>query len=176
MSKHNSFKESQKEKDQFNNIKSLLKDKNLNPNKINDLKYLLSLTINPTIKRFNFECLLLFLLKYLNKENEPIFYDYFFKLCELGKIQMVKILLDNSINVNCQNEHGETPLHIAVANNDKELTQLLIKYDPDTHIQKYQDKLTAVNYAEICGDKRIIKMINEFNEKKHKKKNSRRNL
>jgi hypothetical protein len=56
---------------------------------------------------------------------------------------------------------------------DDLLTQLLIKYDPDTHIQKYQDKLTAVNYAEICGDKRIIKMINEFNEKKHKKKNSR---
>ena len=46
----NSFKENKKEIQNYSNIKSLLKEKNLNPKEINDLKYLLSLTINPDLK------------------------------------------------------------------------------------------------------------------------------
>ena len=118
MSRPNSFKKTSKENEIFTNIISLLKEKNLNPKKTNDLKYLLSLTINPSIKSFNLEYLLLFLLRYLNSENEPIFYENFFQSCEIGKLQNVKILLENGIDINCQNELGETPLHIAVAKND----------------------------------------------------------
>jgi ankyrin repeat protein len=169
MSGHNSFKDPEKEKDQFNNIKSLLKDKNLNPKKINDLKDLFSLTINPAYKRFNLEYLIIFLLKYLNEENEPIFYQYFFHYCELGKLQNVKIFLENNMDVNRQNEFGETPLHIAISKNDVDLVKLLIKYEPDTNIPRYKDKLTVMNYADICGNQIIIKMIKNLNEINQKK-------
>ena len=169
MSRFNSFKEISKENEHFSKIKKQLKDKNLSPNKINDLKYLLSLTINPIIKRFNFDYLLTFLLKYLNSDNEPIFYEYFFQSCELGKIQNVKILLEAKIDVNCQNELGETPLHIAIAKNDIELIKLLIKYEPQTNISTYKDSFTVVNYAEICRNPIIIKMIKELDEKNKKK-------
>ena len=169
MSGHNSFKDPEKEKDQFNNIKSLLKDKNLNPKKINDLKDLFSLTINPAYKRFNLEYLIIFLLKYLNEENEPIFYQYFFHYCELGKLQNVKIFLENNMDVNRQNEFGETPLHIAISKNDIDLVKLLIKYEPDTNIPRYKDKLTVMNYADICGNQIIIKMIKNLNEINQKK-------
>ena len=169
MSRPNSFKNTSKENDLIINIVSLLKDKNLNPSKNKDLKYLLSLTINPDIKAINLEYLLVFLLKYLSPENETLFYEYFFQSCELGKLHNVKILLDDNFDVNCQNDLGETPLHIAISKNDIELIKLLIKYNPDISITNYKDKFNVMNYAEIYGNKEIIEMIKELYEK-HKKK------
>ena len=164
MSGHNSFKDPEKEKNQYNNIKSLLKEKNLNPKKINDLEYLFSLTINPEYKSTNFENLIIFLIKNINAENEPIFYKFFFQSCELGKLQNVKILLENGMDVNRQNELGETPLHIAISQNNVDLVKLLIKYEPDTNIPRYKDKLTVINYADICENEIIIQMIKNYNE------------
>ena len=164
MSGHNSFKDPEKEKNQYNNIKSLLKEKNLNPKKINDLEYLFSLTINPEYKSTNFENLIIFLIKNINAENEPIFYKFFFQSCELGKLQNVKILLENGLDVNRQNELGETPLHIAISQNNVDLIKLLLKYEPDTNIPRYKDKLTVINYADICENEIIIQMIKNYNE------------
>jgi ankyrin repeat protein len=168
MSRPNSFKNTTKENDLITNIISLLKEKNLNPSKKKDLKYLLSLTVNPDIKKINLEYLLIFLLKYLSPENESLFYENFFQSCELGKLHNVKILLENGFDVNCQNELGETPLHIAIAKNDIELIKLLIKYEPDISITNYKDRFNAMNYAEICGNKDIIDIIKELYEKNKK--------
>ena len=162
-------KENIKEDEQFNSIKKLLKDKKLNPKKSNDLKYLLSLTLKPEIKNFNFEYLLIFLLKYLNSSNESIFYEFLFQSCELGKLNNVKILLNKGLSVNCQNDLGETPLHIAIAKNDIELIKLLTKYEPNTNLSTDKDDFTAMNYAEIRGNKNIIKIIHDLNEKNKKK-------
>ncbi len=164
----NSFKENKKEIQNFSSIKSLLQEKNLNPKEINDLKYLLSLTINPDLKRFklfNIDCLLIFLLKYLSPNTLSIFTEFFFQSCELGSCNIVRILLENDLDVNSQNNLGETPLHIAVAKNDIELIKLLIEYNPKTNIATYKDGLTAMNYAEIGGNKNVYKIIKELNEK-----------
>ena len=135
----NSFKENKKEIQNYSNIKSLLKEKNLNPKEINDLKYLLSLTINPDLKRFNLfkmDCLLIFLLKYLSSNTLSIFTEFFFQSCELGSLNIVRILLENDFDINSQNNLGETPLHIAVAKNDIELIKLLIEYNPISQLIK----------------------------------------
>ena len=164
----NSFKENKKEIQNFSSIKSLLQEKNLNPKEINDLKYLLSLTINPDLKRFklfNIDCLLIFLLKYLSPNTLSIFTEFFFQSCELGSLNIVRILLENDLDVNSQNNLGETPLHIAVAKNDIELIKLLTEYNPKTNIATYKDGLTAVNYAEISGNKNVYKIIKDLNEK-----------
>ena len=165
---NNSFKRSSKEIRNSSSIKTLLKEKNLNPKEINDLKYLLSLTINPNLQKFsyfNLDCLLLFLLNYLNPTTLSLFTEFLFQSCELGSLSIVQILLDNNLDINSRNELGETPLHIAVAKNDKELIELLIEYEPKTNIGTYKDNLTAVDYAEICGDKKIFEMIKKLNEK-----------
>ena len=154
-----------KEDEQFNNIQKFLKDKKLNPKKSNDLKYLLSLTLKPAIKKVNFEYLLIFLLKYLNSENESIFYEFLFQSCERGKLNNVKILLNNGLSVNSQNDLGETPLHVAIVKNDFKLIKLLIKYEPDTTLSTDKDNFTAMKYAEIQGNKSIIKIIYDLNEK-----------
>ena len=164
----NSFKENKKEIQNYSSIKSLLQEKNLNPKEINDLKYLLSLTINPDLKRFNLfnmDCLLIFLLKYLSPNTSSIFTEFFFQSCELGSLNIVKILLENNIDINSQNNLGETPLHIAVAKNDIKLIKLLIEYNPKTNIATYKDGLTVMNYAEIGGNNDIFKIIKELNEK-----------
>ena len=165
---NNSFKRSSKEIRNSSSIKTLLKEKNLNPKEISDVKYLLSLTINPNLQKFsyfNLDCLLLFLLNYLNTTTLSLFTEFLFQSCELGSLSIVQILLDNNLDINSRNELGETPLHIAVAKNDIELIKLLVEYEPKTNIGTYKDNLTAVDYAEICGNKNIFKMIKKLNEK-----------
>ena len=76
--KHISFKENTNEINNYSSIKALLREKKLNPNRISDLKYLLSLTINPDINRFNYKILLNYLLKYLQDDTLPIFTEFFF--------------------------------------------------------------------------------------------------
>ena len=168
MSNKNIIKENSNEDEQYNGIKKLLKEKNLNPKNLDDLTYLLSLTLKPTIKHLNLEYLIYFLLKEFNPKNESIFYEYFFHSCELGKVNYVKILLENGLSVNCQNDLGETPLHIAISKNDINLINLLIKYEPDTGLSTDKDNLTAMSYAKIQGNENIIKIINDLNEKNKK--------
>ena len=164
---NNSFKRKSKEIHNFSGIKELLKEKNLNPKKISDLKYLLSLTINPDLKKnslFKFDCLLFFLLNYLNNDTLSIFTEFLFQSCELGSLSIVQILLENNLDINSRNELGETPLHIAIAKNDIELIKLLMEYEPKTNIGTYKDNLTAVKYAELCGNKNIFKLIKKLHE------------
>ena len=150
-----------------NNIKKFIKEKNLNPKQPDDLKSLLSLNINN--KKFSYENLLDFLLQYLKKSNESIFCDHLLESCEKGKLNNIKILLENGININCQNNKGETPLHIAILKKDIELINILVRYEPDTNLSTYEDNLTVKNYAENSENKYIIKIINDLDQKNKKK-------
>ena len=154
--------------DERNNIiKKFIKEKNLNPKQPDDLKNLLSLNINH--KKFSYENLLDFLLQYYNKSNESIFCNHLLESCEKGKLNNVKILLENGININCQNNKGETPLHIAIGKKDIELINILVRYEPDINLSTYVDNLTVKNYAENSENKYIIKLINDLDEKNKKK-------
>lgn len=150
-----------------NIIKKYIKEKNLNPKQPDDLKTLLSLNINH--KKFSNESLLDFLLQYLNKSNESIFCNHLLESCEKGKLNNIKILLENGININCQNNKGETPLHIAILKKDIELINILVRYEPDTNLSTYIDNLTVKNYAENSENKYIIKIINDLDERNKKK-------
>ena len=168
----NQSQESSTDTEQKTSIKKLLKEKNLNPKRFEDLKYLLSLSLLPKMNKFNFNfhSLISLLLKYKTAQNEPIFYDFFFESCELSKINNVKILLDHKFDINRQNELGETPLHIAVAKNDEELVKLIIKHEPRTDLVTNKDNFTVMNYAEICGNNTIIELVGDLNQKNLKNK------
>ena len=172
MSSMNQSQESSTDTEQKTSIKKLLKEKNLNPKRFEDLKYLLSLSLLPKMNKFkfNFHSLISLLLKYKTAQNEPIFYDFFFESCELSKINNVKILLDHKFDINRQNELGETPLHIAVAKNDEELVKLIIKHEPRTDLVTNKDNFTVMNYAEICGNNTIIELVGDLNQKNLKNK------
>ena len=172
MSSMNQSQESSTDTEQKTSIKKLLKQKELNPKRSEDLKYLLSLSLLPKMNKFNFNfhSLISLLLKYKTAQNEPIFYDFFFESCELSKINNVKILLDHKFDINRQNELGETPLHIAVAKNDEELVKLIIKHEPRTDLVTNKDNFTVMNYAEICGNNTIIELVGDLNQKNLKNK------
>ena len=150
-----------------NIIKKYIKEKNLNPKQPDDLKTLLSLNINH--KKFSYENLLDFLLQYLDKSNEFIFCNHLLESCEKGNLNNIKILLENGININYQNNNGETPLHIAILKKNIELINILVRYEPDTNLSTYVDNLTVKNYAEKSENKYIIKIINDLDEKNKKK-------
>ena len=172
MSSVNQSQESSTDTEQKTSIKKLLKQKDLNPKRSEDLKYLLSLSLLPKMNKFNFNfhSLISLLLKYKTPKNEQIFYDFFFQSCELSKIGNVKILLEHKFDINRQNELGETPLHIAVAKNDEELVKLIIKHEPRTDLLTNKDGFTVMNYAEICGNSNIIKLVDDLNQKNFKNK------
>ena len=76
-----------------------------------------------------------------------------------------------SLDINKQNESGETPLHIAIAKNDVELGKFFIQHEPRTDLVTKKDGYSIINYAKICGNNSILKMINEGYEAR-KNKNS----
>lgn len=171
MSNINKSIESSTDTEQKTSIKKLLKDRNLNPNKSEDLKYLLSLSLLPKINKykFNFKSLLSYLLKYKNPKNDSVFNDFLFQSCELGKIDNVRILLKYGLDLNKQNELGETALHIAVAKNDIELVKLIAEQEPRTDLLTFKDDYSVINYAEIYGNENVIEIIQELNERNKKK-------
>ena len=142
-------------------LKSLIETKQIDIEEEENLKFLLSLTLKhkkPTQNDIN---LINYLNTYLNKNNEKIFIDYTLQCCELGKEKILKIMFDKGININCQNEYGETPLHIAISKGDKKLISFLLKYNPDKNIKTFKDKMTAYDYSKEQGEQSIINLIDD---------------
>ena len=124
------------------------------------------LTLEQKNKKLNKEKLLLFLLKYKNSGNNSLFREFLFQSCELGNLNCIKLLLDNGMDINQQNELGETLMHISVAQNDYELTQLLVSYNPDLRIKTKEEGLTVEDYVKIRNDPKIKRIIKDLKEKK----------
>ena len=143
----------------FKTIKKLMKNKNINLNNDNHLKYMLSLTLKDEQKDIDFQYLLCFLLNYRNIKNDFLFYEYFFQCCELGKINYISLLLNNQLSVNSQNEIGETAMHIAIAKKNINLIKFLIEYNPNLSLTTYKDGLSCYNYADISKNEEIKNII-----------------
>ena len=140
-------------------IKSLIEEKTININNNDNLKYLLLLTLKSGIIIKNSEEILKYLLSKKTPLNSIIFYDYLYQSCELGKTNLVKILLENDIIVNCQNDEGETPLHIAIRIKNINLIKLLMEYSPDLTLCTYQNSLNVYDYIDKCDDNEIKSII-----------------
>ena len=140
-------------------LKLLIDEKTININNNDNLKYLLLLTLKSGTKTKNNEEILKYLLSKKTPLNSIIFYDYLYQSCELGKTNLVKILLDNDIIINCQNDEGETPLHIAIRTKNINLVKLLMEYSPDLTLCTYQNSLSVYNYIDRCDDNTIKSII-----------------
>lgn len=80
--------------------------------------------------------------------------------CYFGHQEVVHILLSNEsfrseININIQNNSGDTPLHKAVLTNRVEIVQLLLSYGANVLI-KNSDGLLA---KQLTNDKHILEML-----------------
>lgn len=78
----------------------------------------------------------------LNNENISFDKDYsLHKACEKKLLSIVKTLLVNKYNVNCQTQNGTAPLHVACAyHNNLPIVELLLDYGADINIKdKYNN-------------------------------------
>lgn len=66
----------------------------------------------------------------------PLIYAY-----ELGKIEIVQLLLDEGADVNVQGRYGDTALMIASYKGHKEIVQLLLEKGADKRIKNDRDKI-----------------------------------
>ncbi len=142
-------------------LKFLIESKQIKIEEEKNLKFLLSLTLQHKNSTSNDIKLLNYLISFLNENNKQIYIDYSFQCCELGKENLLKIMFEKGININCQNECGETFLHIAISKRDKNLILFLLKYNPNKNLKTFKDKMTVLDYSKENNDKSIIDLIED---------------
>ena len=78
---------------------------------------------------------------------------------EEGDVEAVKSLIAKGEKINEQNEeYKQTPLHIAVYNENSELVKVLIKAGADVNI-KMKNGYTALHIAAFYGDKKSVSSL-----------------
>lgn len=139
------------------------------------ISYLQSLSFRDKKDVINKETLPLFLAKVLkrndlvllsylvkchkDKEFIPIYIEFLFQCCEIGKKDLIKLMLEEKIiNVNVQNNYGETPLHIIASKGEINCIKLLISFKPDKTI-KTKEGLLPYDYALEQGNEEIIRLL-----------------
>ena len=78
---------------------------------------------------------------------------------ETGNIDVVKQHLAAGTDVNAKDEDGYTPLHFAVANDDKELAELLIAAGADMNAKTDMFEETPLHVAVVLGNKEIVELL-----------------
>ena len=62
---------------------------------------------------------------------------------KLGNIQLIKSLVERGVNINAQNDNGDTALHIAAKNNQLEVSAILM--NPHTASIQNRNGVTALH-------------------------------
>ena len=119
-----------------------------------------------------------------NKDFNCIYREFLFQCCEFGKKDLLKQILKyrSIIDLNTQNNYGDTPLHILCSKGEVECIKEVIKFNPRKDI-KNNSGLIAYDYAIGSGNKDIISLFRSdenknvlcANERYYNKHNSNNN-
>lgn len=75
-----------------------------------------------------------------------------------------KLLVENGVDVNCQNRTGDTPLHIAVANDRSKSTSMLLEMGGDLAITNHAE-MTPLIVGQLAKCKHAIDAMQPFVDK-----------
>ena len=78
-----------------------------------------------------------------------------------GKLEIARLLLQNSAHVNAANKYGETALLKAVYNNDAPMVKLLLEYGADMH-KTNQGGDSPIGVAEKHGHTDILILFRDM--------------
>ena len=82
----------------------------------------------------------------------------FLEAAEKGDIATLETLISGKVNVNIQNDHGNTALHWAAARGHTDSLELLIKAGAGLDIQDY-GRYTALHLAAYYGHTDIVELL-----------------
>lgn len=68
----------------------------------------------------------------------------FLTLCKQGDIDKVKYLINNSIDIECQDENGDTGFILACMNNQLEIIRLLLEFNVNI---EHQNVLNTTGFS-----------------------------
>ena len=83
----------------------------------------------------------------------------FFNIASDEKKAIILILIKSVVDINFQNEHGETALFIASYMNRKDIVKLLLEYKADPNIQDGDTALIGASYE---GNEEIVELLLEY--------------
>jgi hypothetical protein len=83
----------------------------------------------------------------------------------LGINRAVQWLLDNEVDVNSQNRHGDTALFWTANNGHEALVRLLLESEADVNLQN-SDGTTALSWAVLNGDEAVVRLLNKWGNKR----------
>jgi len=88
--------------------------------------------------------------------------QHFWKICSDGNIEEIRKLPQNEqLNVNCQNNDGETPLYVACQNGQIDIVKILLN-DKRISIRKKTNKgKTVFDIIKTNNHSEIMKLIKE---------------
>ncbi|NPA58483.1 MAG: ankyrin repeat domain-containing protein [Aquificae bacterium] len=84
---------------------------------------------------------------------------------QLGDVERVKLALAKGADVNAQDDKGGTALHWAVFYGHGDIVRLLLMHGANPDI-KDRNGITPVDVARINGRKEMLKILEEFRQKR----------
>ena len=79
---------------------------------------------------------------------------------ELGRVDIVTLLLDAGAKLDLQDVEGNTPLHIAIDKSHHKVTRLLLAHKPPPRLNlQGMQQLTPLAFASLKGDIEIVRLL-----------------
>lgn len=76
-----------------------------------------------------------------NEDRQKILKNMLFTICEKGNVKLLETVLQQGANVNCENNEGQTPLHIACLFGHFEIVELLVQKGAEIHAMNKEYKI-----------------------------------
>ncbi|XWS57885.1 hypothetical protein CRYUN_Cryun09bG0211700 [Craigia yunnanensis] len=108
--------------------------------------------------------------EWFTTKKKQVFIDSGIKIMFVGSPVLVQLVMDGSIDEirevlersdpawNPVDSHGQTLLHIAIAQSRPDIVQLLLEFEPDIQLQNRSGS-TPLNAAAGCGDELIVELL-----------------